>query len=436
MTSDFTPVARELMWDNWAKCADDSALTAAGRDTLAWATDVIRGFFGEDWLADNAAASGCVPLLNFKWWPLSNRRTIVRVLELAARIALVTGLSQDNQLSQEARAICRSRVQAGAKFDHLCVCLETAAFAILAGWQVSYEETSSTGRRPDLTIRRDGFAYSLEVSVMGFDREFRAADEYNDELHHRLRGLEHSHGVELRCYAREILPEADLESWIDRVSVACQQTAADGRTRLIRHRENEVEIFAAGKRPAGEIFRGPFISGDMWQRVAARIASKAAQTADGPAWIRIDDTGALFHLTERSREPLADLLADLHHNTRIALQDAPHVHGIILGTGALVNPGDPRDETVCGKIEQTLLIVPGPPRHILADGPAAMLRALPGGRSRLTFVLPGPHPHLALPSRIGPEPGLWYDDERSWLTRALTTLGHPGFDRLFRTLDQ
>lgn len=45
--------------------------------------------------------------------------------------------------------------------------------------------------------------------------------------------------------------------------------------------------------------------------------------------------GPLFHLTDRGREPVCDLLADLSHNTKIALHDAPNVRGIILSTGAL-----------------------------------------------------------------------------------------------------
>jgi hypothetical protein len=430
MTQGATPVERELTWEGWAERTGDPVLSPAGKKTLSWAVDILQRFFGENWLTDNAAESGHVPLLNVKWWPLSNRRTVVRVLELTARIALVTTRSQHNQLSDEARAIYSRPEQVAAKFDHLCLCLETAAFAILAGWRISYEETASTGRRPDLTIRRNGFAYSLEVSLMGLDREFRAADRYNDDLHRKLRYLELCHGVELRCHAHEILPEVDLAAWIDEMDIACQQTAADGGTRLVRHGLSEVEIFAAGQRPAGEVFRGPFISGDMWRRVAARIANKAEQTAGGPAWIRIDDTGPLFHLTDRGREPLRDLLADLHHNTSIALRNAPHVRGLILSTGALVNPGDAKDDTAWGSAESPLLIVPGAPRHVLAAGPAAMLRALPGGRSRLTFVLPSPHPHLILPAGIGLEPGLWYDDERSWLTRALTSLGQPALDRL------
>jgi hypothetical protein len=129
---------------------------------------------------------------------------------------------------------------------------------------------------------------------------------------------------------------------------------------------------------------------------------------------------------------LHNLLADMHHNTSITLHDAPYVCGIILSTGAMLNSADPRDETAWGDTAPVMLVASGPPRHVLATDPAAMLRALPGGRSRLTFVLRSPHPQLILPPGTELEPGLSYHDEESWLRRALTYLGQPSLNGLLR----
>lgn len=69
-------------------------------------------------------------------------------------------------------------------------------------------------------------------------------------------------------------------------------------------------------------------------------------------------------------------------------------------------------------------------RDALADGPAAMCRVLPGGRGGLTFILPNPNLRLILPADNGLEPGLWYHDEPSWLSRALVPFGQASLTRL------
>jgi hypothetical protein len=96
--------------------------------------------FGENWLTENAARSGCVPLPSFEWWPHTNSRVLTRVLELAARIELVPGNSAGPNLADEAKAVYANSDLTTAKFQHLYLTLETAAFAVLAGWSVSYEK--------------------------------------------------------------------------------------------------------------------------------------------------------------------------------------------------------------------------------------------------------------------------------------------------------
>jgi hypothetical protein len=307
------------------------------------------------------------------------------------------------------------------------------SFAATAGWSVSYEEPSDTGRRPDLTLRRHGISYSLEITALGLDREFRRIDQYCNKMHHLLRGLEVAHGVDIVCHCDEVLEEDELSSWIGRLDQASQRTAIDFHSRTVNLRQSHASVFPEGQRPTGATFTGPSVNGEVWRRVATRIADKAKQTIGNPAWLRIDDTGALFHLTDRSHQPLQGLLADLQHNASAALADSPHVRGIILSTGTMINPGNARDDTVCGQVGPQMLIAPGPPRHAIANGPAAMWRVLPGGRKRLTFVLPSPHSHVLLPSGAGLEPGLWYQEEPSWLTQALQFLGHPPLDRIVRT---
>lgn len=399
---------------------------------MAWAVDVVREFFGETWLADNAARTGFVPLLSPDWWPMTNSRVLVRVLELAARIALVTAANETSGLAREAKEVYANRDLAATKFRHLCLTLETAAFATLAGWTVSYENTSPSGRRADLTLSRGATSYTVEVTTLGLDRDFRAIDRYSDQLHGLLWALEREHQVEISCYAHEVLAAGQLDSWLQEIAQACRATAADGTARTVRYRENHLEVFAEGHRPAGPIFSGPVIRGDVWRRVADRIAEKARQTIGGMAWLRIDDTGALLRLTDRSAQPLQNILADLQLNVSAALADSSHVRGVILSDGVMIDPGNARDQTAWEQVDRAMLIAPGPPRQRLADGPAAMVRNLPGTRVRKTFVLPGPGPRLILPAGTGLEPGLWYHTEPSWLTAAIKTLGYGPLDSLLR----
>lgn len=421
-----------MTWDWWARSVNAEMISPDGRQALSWALDTIRGFFGEGWLAENAATSGHVPLLSFEWWPLVNSRILTRVLELAARIALITRNSAPADLLDEAKTAYANQDLAAAKFRHMCLTLETAAFAVLAGWSVSYEETGNSGRRPDLAMRRGAVRYCVEVTTLGLDREFRAVNRYCDGLHDRLRTLEFEHGIEIACQADEILPDPELTPWLDDLALAARRTAEDGKTRTVSHRENKADVFAAGQRPAGQVFSGPMISTEAWRRVGTRIAEKGRQTADGPAWLRIDDTGALFRLTDRGTQPLAALLEDLQGNANAALADAPHIRGIILGGGTMIDPGTARDQTAWGPSGPATLITPGPPRHALADGPAAMTRRLPGGRSRLTSILPSPHPNLILPPGTGLEPGLWYHNEPTWLNQVLRALDQPPLEIIIR----
>lgn len=423
----------EMTWDWWAGNLDSAPVSLAGKPVLSWAIGVLREFFGEEWLTGHAAQTGFVPLLNHIWWPLTNTRVIVQLLELAARIALVSPGEAESDLLQEARTIHPNRELAATKFQHLCLTLETAAFAVSNGWALAYEKTSISGRRPDLIMTRRDITYTVEVTTLGLDREFRAIDRYCGQLEFQLHAFEREHGIEISCRAAEVLDGEELSAWLDEIAHACQLTASDGAVRAVSHRDSQAEVFPDSQRPAGCVFTGPAITGDVWRRVGTRIAEKARQTIGSPAWLRIADTGALLRLTDRSAQPLQDLLADLQLNVDAALTAIPHVRGVVLSGAATIDPGNVREETSWAQDSGSPLIAPGPPRNVLANGPAAMSRKLPGSRSRLTFILPSPYAHLVLPSGMGLEPDLWYHDEPSWLTQALQALGKPPLDIIVRS---
>ena len=419
----------EFTWESWARRSKDVAVTEAGRPVLAWAVDVVRDLFGETWLADNAAASGLVPFLSLDRWPLTSPSAVVRLLEVAARAALVGRQPGASALLGQAQQVHPTREAAAQQFIHFCLVLEAAAFAASDGWSVAYEQALPSGRTPDLWLRRNGLDYLVEITVVSLDREFRRSQAWSESLWHGIRELEERYRVEVFRRMDEILDKDATAQWLTDIEAGCRLTARDERTRTVTHGANTAEIFPEGQRPGTTVSEGPPLAADLCKRVEARLGSKARQTVGGPpAWIRIDDIGTMFHLTDWSARPLPQRLADLAHNIGIALADAPHVHGVVLTGGDRLAPAAVAAETAYTgpELEHGAPLASAmPPREALAQGPVVLRRALPGRRQRMTFVIPTRHPHVVLPSGTGLEPGLWYDRETAWLDRTLQELGHP-----------
>jgi hypothetical protein len=284
------------------------------------------------------------------------------------------------------------------------------------------DNTLPSGRKPDLWLRRKGIERLIEITVLSLYRDFRAAERWSDTLTRAMLALQQRHPVELTYHAEEILDGPATTLWLADIEDACRHTAADGEHRTVKYSGNIMEIYPAGQRPQSATSAGPLVTGDLWTRVATRLETKVRQTHGGPpAWLRIDDIGMMFHLTDWSASPLPERLAQLEHNINIAITDAPHVRGVILtgsdhpaSTPAVTQTAWPRTDPP-----------DTPPRDRLAHGPVAMRRPLPGYRQRMTFILPTRHPHILLPAGADLGPGLRYDQEPGWLDDALRALGHP-----------
>lgn len=160
-------------WAQWAQVGQ-AVVTETGRPVLEWAVTTVENLFGPTWLADNATTTGIVPLRSADWWPLTSRSAVVRLLELATRIVVVTSQGNAEPLFAEARTVWPNRTAVRSKFAHLCLTLEVAAFAVAEGWTVNYERRVPSGRRPDLWLSDNGQEYLLELTVMGY-----ASDQEN-----------------------------------------------------------------------------------------------------------------------------------------------------------------------------------------------------------------------------------------------------------------
>jgi hypothetical protein len=174
------------------------------------------------------------------------------------------------------------------------------------------------------------------------------------------------------------------------------------------------DVHPAGERPDTTSHVGPILSGDMWTRYGLRLRTKAKQTRGvDRTWIRIDEGGGLIALTPARSLPIEELLRLLIYNTKIELDDFPHVEGVIMSHGAAPDWNALDRE------------------HSFRDpvtGSAAFDLRLPGGRRRRTYVIKLAGSKLILPPHLQIDPSPWFAREAGWLDWALGRLGKPSID--------
>ncbi|HWO68147.1 MAG TPA: hypothetical protein VNO31_49750, partial [Umezawaea sp.] len=333
-------------------------MTELGRDTLSWAVDEVAALLGETWLADNGNTSGVVPLMALDW-RLTNPTAVVRLLELAVRAHLVRSSEGSQDLLADARRIHPKKFQVLRQFAHLNLCLEVAAFALSDGWKVGYEHVLPSGKKPDLWLSRGGLDYSVEVTTLAHDRSSQEITQWSHDVQLTRFALEAEHGVSIVVRSHEPLDDETAAVWADELAQVCAATGADGTTRTYDYQGTTAQVYPAGLQPSGNVYEGPLLQGELWGRVAKRLAKKIEQTAGGPpAWIRIDEVGDLFQLTDWGTKPLPHRLDDLATNIAILLQDAPHIRGVLLTDGTPRTSGSVQEYTVHSTRATSRLISP------------------------------------------------------------------------------
>ena len=128
---------------------------------------------------------------------------------------------------------------------------------------------------------------------------------------------------------------------------------------------------------------------------------KAAQTVGGPpSWIRVDDQGGIFMLTNWAQAGLHEQLRQAQHNVRVTLDGFSHVRGVILSIGT-VHDTSATDSAGINVVRQ-----------------------LPGRRYRQTLIVPVEATRIVLRDHMELNPAGWYANEASWLDWARHELGH------------
>jgi hypothetical protein len=217
-------------------------------------------------------------------------------------------------------------------------------------------------------VTRSGFAYSIEVTTQGFDRNLRATRRQGDCLLGEQFRIEFGYSVECVTRMARLLPDEEFSEYISALDQAAAQVTKSHHPAEFDLGFASASVYPKGERPGTTTHEGPMLDGDMWPRFAKRLISKAEQTmGSGRSWIRIDEGGGLLAFTQAYHLPVEEKLGWLMHNTALALTDFPHVEGVIISPGA-----EPDWNPMAN--------LPGVTQRV--SGSAVIERRLPGGRRR------------------------------------------------------
>ena len=419
--------ARLSTWSGFVGPLADLPVSTAGQRVLNQAVDLVRGFFGDEWLAQ-AVAAHAVPMMNNYEWPLTHERGLVGFLELAARIAVLEPTGVLPMLRAQLR-----QSRSPGEFEHLRAVLEVASLARREGWSVEVEPVTPKGARPDLVVTKGDVRVQLEVTLMGRDRDTRAATNFGHAIASRRWSVERAHRVQCVVTSEELLDNDELDEWFRLVTEAAADTEVDGQTRVVMFGTSEIAVLPLD---AGveHLYSGPVVTGDAWARIDTRLRHKAERTEGGGlTWLRLDVPADLFMLTSLNPMSPSERLAAIQGNVSISLAGASHIAGVVFSCMSIQDDNSPA--TFVGEMAApSALWLPDSYARAaaVAHGPALLLRTLPGGRARMTYVLAG----QAGGAGGYAEPlglGNWYDQEPNWLRWALDIIGWPTLDNILNS---
>ena len=227
MTSDEQERVSQLLantphtWQEWAEPLENTALPPMGRDLMAWATEVVASFYGDDWFGrDVDGASN--PLFSMYDLPYLNHIGSVRHVERAARISLLEGGVREI-LTEGANGIRASDKE--SDFEHLGLVLETLGLALRDGWSVEVEIATAHGSLPDIRLTRTGFSYLLEVTIQGVDRDFHQTQRQSDLLQiHQFR-IESKYGVDCVTRFTSVVPMPQFDAYVTELERAAESVS-------------------------------------------------------------------------------------------------------------------------------------------------------------------------------------------------------------------
>jgi hypothetical protein len=286
--------------------------------------------------------------------------------------------------------------------------MEVAGLALRGGWEVEFEPRHKTRGAADVLLTdRTGRQLVVETVVMGTDLRYRLMSEAMDAL----REIEMRHDVSFSGDAGSIeFDEGDLEgsarrwveSWTDVLAEAAPRVAERGVAIPVIGPTGSQIWIAPGFTSRRGTLRGPDVTSQVISRIQARIADKARAVGDfARVWIRLDDVGPLFYLTQWAQSGLSEKLGSLEPVVTAILHPYPTIAGLILSNGwAWLMPGI-REE-----------------RHSSSQTAVAIRRVIAIQCYRETLVKARDAQGVGELAEIDS----WYSQETSWVQWALAKL--------------
>jgi hypothetical protein len=217
-----------------------NTLTAAGRETVLWAIDQLRRLFEDEWLAD-AGSDGVSIMTSWMFSPTNPAEHVYRrLLDLGARIALLSGRPGWREFRTQARRHPRF-------WPHAFLQLEVAGLALRNDWDVALEPRLAGGRegKGDLQLERRGVRFLVETTSMMRDDASLAADEFSDAAFWQIRRIEHQRGVSVSGRLLEVVQPSEFEALVLAIDSAAQRSLLSEEPESVDHAS--VELVATAR---------------------------------------------------------------------------------------------------------------------------------------------------------------------------------------------
>jgi|GEM_PF-4036100 len=381
----------------------------AWRQVGMWAVDRLSKRLGHDWPQRTWQKKGQLP--GGMAWAVGHPVAYFELIELALWLEVLRDREGFADLLRTLKRDPREDV-----VPHLRLEFEVGALAVAAGYGVRFERPiASSTKTSDITIdlNKDQ-SLLVEARVILQDDRAVAINRFTDQAFPGIQRICADYEVECSGDLAEVLDDRELAELLDNVERHARLVKVGSVTpRLLLHGA-ALQVSQRGT-ASYKALHGPALTGDLWPRIADRLAQKARQTEGARnVWLRICALQGLWLFTRWASLPLADKLATMRQNILSQLSDHPHVDGVVISSASAWPQGT---------------IIPDEYEEELSG--YALRCAIPPMMARETLIIPlHPDPTTRGHARVWRD---LYASESDWLDHALAKFDLPMVSEIFAT---